>query len=247
MTVSEIYTAVRCCIDEEPVNAAHLDGASAFDFDDQTTDIGLMNTIIKNKIPAAVRWVALYAPTETLSGDTSSGSGGGGSSSTSVDIIVEETTGTGGTATINGNIITPGETLIRLVRVRGDKWERSILGDSLIKEDSDEYLQLRDDYGAQASNDRPQAALVNTKEKKIEVWPAENNTFTITYIRALTDTDMSTLVDDNTDVNLPATLETSFIYYLAYLLLSAYGDARAKGMFDIATLNLGRSEDKQRQ
>lgn len=240
MTVSEIYTAVRCCIDEEAANASSLADSSALG-----SDSTLMNHIIKNKIPAAVRWVALYAPAETLSGDTSSGSGGGGSS-TGVDIIVEETTSSGGGAEISGNTITPGEALVRLVRVRGDQWHRSVLGDSLIKEDSDEYLQLKDTNGAAATNDRPQAALVNTKEKKIEVWPAVNNTFTITYIRALTDADMSTITD-GTDVNLPTTLETSFIYYLAYLLCCAYGDGRAKSMFEIATMNLGRTDDKQRQ
>ena len=88
MTVSDIYTAVRCCIDEEPVNSSYLDGASAFDFDSQTTDIGLMNKIIKNKIPAALRWVTLYAPSDALSGSSSDSESE--SSDTTIDIIHEE-------------------------------------------------------------------------------------------------------------------------------------------------------------
>ena len=42
---------------------------------------------------------------------------------------------------------------MRVVRVKGTGWHRAILGDSLIKEDSDEYLQLRDDSGAEATAD----------------------------------------------------------------------------------------------
>lgn len=249
MIVDKICEAVRCCIDEEPVNASHLDGASAFDFDGQTTDIGLMNTIIKNKIPAALRWVTLFAPSDALSGGSSSGGGGGVGGSTTINIIVEESpTGTGDDhINITDNVITPHRTLIRVVRVRGSQWHRSILGDSLIKEDSDEYLQLKDTNGAAATNDRPQAALMNTKEKKVEVWPHANNSFTLTYIRALTESDLNGLNVGTTDVNLPALVETSFIYYLAYLLCCAYGDGRAKSMFEIATMNLGRTDDKQRQ
>jgi hypothetical protein len=58
---------------------------------------------------------------------------------------------------------------------------------------------------------------------------------------------LGNLNNDSTEVGIPTQVETSFIYYLAYLLLTAYGDARAKGMYDVATLNLGRTEDKQRQ
>ena len=238
MTVSNIYEAVRYCIDEEASNNTNFVNASA-------DDCTYMNHIIRNKIPTALRWVTLYAPAETLSGvaDSSSSS----SSSGTIDIIVEETTGTGtGQASLSGNTITPTKTLIRVIRVKGNQWHRAILGDSLIKEDSDEYLQLKDENGAAATNDRPQAALVNTKKKKVEVWPADNNTFTLTYVRALTDADLVSL-SDQSNVSLPASLETSFIYYLAYLLCCAYGDGRAKSMFEIATLNLGKTDDKQRQ
>ena len=236
MTVGQIIKAVRWCIDEEAVNMASIDDVSAYDFDGGThTDEGLMNNIIKNKIPAALRWVCLYAPPEMLSGVSSDG---GSSTSDSIDVIVEESLAD------SWNVLTPSNTLIRVVRVKGTGWHRAILGDSLIKEDSEEYLQLRDENGATATIDRPQAALINTKEKKVEVWPG-NGTFTLTYVVSPT-VDTSTLTDDS-PIGVPTAVETSFIYYLAYLLCTAYGDSRANSMFEVAMLNLGKSEDKQRQ
>lgn len=235
MTVGEIIKSVRWCIDEEAVNMAEIADVSAYDFEGGIhTDIGLMNNIIRHKIPDALRWVCLYAPAEQLSG-------GSGSQQDSIDVIHEDAT-----LTAEGNVLTPSKTLVRVIRVKGTGWHRAILGDSLIKEDSDEYLQVHDTNGAEATIDRPQAALVNTKEKKVEVWPG-NGTFSLTYITTLSSTDIQNLDNDNTPVGVPVQVETSFIYYLAYLLLTAYGDARAKNMFDVAMLNLGRKEDKQRQ
>lgn len=240
MQVVEIIKSVRCCIDEEAVDSANLNGASAYDFDDTTTDVGLMNNIIKSRIGDALRWVCLYAPSEMLSGSSSSSSS---SSEDDYDIIKEEEDKTVETDT---HYLIPEATLIRVIRVRGKGWSRAILGESILKEDSDEYLQLTDGHGAAATKDRPQAAIINTKAKKVEVWPVEaGDTFELTYITQ-SSVDTSELVD-STDVNVPAGVQTSFIYYLAYLLLSAYGDARARNMFEIATMNLGKSEDKQRQ
>lgn len=239
MTVGDIIKAVRWCIDEEALNVAGIADVSAYDFDSGThTDLGLMNNIIRYKIPAALRWVCLYAPAEQLSGVASGGSG-----STTIDIIQEDAS-LGAT----GNVLTPTKTLIRVIRVKGTGWHRAILGDSLIKEDSDEYLAVNDTSGAQATKDRPQAALVNTKTKKVEVFPVENgDTFSLTYITTIPASALSNLNTDSTEIGVPAQVETSFIYYLAFLLLTAYGDARAKAMYDVATLNLGKTEDKQRQ
>ena len=235
MTVGQIIKAVRWCIDEEAMNAAGIADVSAFDFDGGThTDMGLMNNIIRYKIPAALRWVCLYAPAEQLSG------AGSGSSSNAIDIIQEDS------LSATNNLLTPTQTIIRVIRVKGTGWHRAILGDSLIKEDSEEYLQVHDANGAEATEDRPQAALINTKVKKVEVWPG-TGTFLLTYIKALSSTDIQNLNVDATDIGIPVQVETSFVYYLAFLLLTAYGDARAKSMYDTAVLSLGRSEDKQRQ
>lgn len=242
MKVKDIIKAVRWCIDEEAVNQTGFADATEYDFDGGThTDEGLMNNIIRNKIATALRWVCLYAPAEQLSGASSSSSGNG--SSATIDVIQEDQN-----LQATNNVLTPTKTLIRVIRVRGTGWHRAVLGDSLIKEDSDEYLQLSDEFGAEATADRPQAALMNTKAKKVEVYPAGNNDrFILTYVIAFSSDDLGDLTNEDTDVGVPANVETSFIYYLAYLLLTAYGDARAKNMFDVAMLNLGKSEDKQRQ
>lgn len=238
MTVGDIIKAVRWCIDEEAVNAASIADVSAFDYEGGAhTDIGLMNNIIKHKIITALRWVCLYAPSEQL---------GGSGTAADIDIIHEDSN-----LIATNNTITPSETLVRVIRVKGTGWHRAILGDTLIKEDSDEYLQVRDENGAQATKDRPQAALVNTKEKKVEVWPVESgDTFTLTYITTLAESDISGLDSpgwEDVEVGVPPSVETSFIYYLAFLLLTAYDDGRAKSMYEIALLNLGKTEDKQRQ
>ena len=224
MTVQNIYKAVRFCFDEEEQNIANFGNAS-------TNDNTLMNNIIKAKLVDALRWISLYAPAEQLTGSVSV-------STPNIDIVQEDS------LSASNNILTPTKTLVRVIRVKGSDWHRAILGDTLIKEDSDEYLQLRDTNGAAATADRPQAALINTKARKVEVWPG-TGTFVLTYIRALTSTDIGTITD-STDISIPSLLEASFIYYLAFLTLSAYEDSRAARMLEIAKMNLGLTDDKQR-
>lgn len=228
MTVSDIIKSVRWCIDEESVNTTNLVGASSL-----LTDTTLMDNIIMHRIGDALRWVCLYAPLEFFSGTTSSGNNNNNQTPVSLDLIEEITE-----ATVSNHLITFDSSFLRLIRVKAQNWHRAILGDSLLREDSPEYLQLRDTNGAAATIDRPQAALINTKTKAIEVWPTENaGTFTVTYVNSPSVASLSAITV-NTDITIPPLAETSFIYYLAYLLLSAYGDSRAKSMFEIATLNM---------
>lgn len=225
MLVSKIIENVRWCIDEEDSNPSSLAYVSVLG-----SDSALMDNIIKAKIPDALRWICLYAPSELMS------STGDAPASGTIDLIVEET------LPPSHNLLTPSQTLLKVVRVKGSNWHRAILGDSLLKEDSDEYLQLRDTNGAEATNDRPQAALINTKQKKVEVWPTSNNQFTLTYAKALSNSDMQALTTITTNVNIPVLVETSFIYYLAYLVLSAYGDPRREIMMEIAMQNIGKGQ-----
>ena len=186
MTVGDIIKAVRLCIDEEDSNPSSLANQGVLG-----SDNALMDNIIKAKIGDAIRWICLYAPAELLSNTEAS-------VQDSIDLIYEEN------LTPSGNLLTPTKTLLKVVRVGCSNWHRAILGDSLLKEDSDEYLQLRDVNGAEATNDRPQAALINTKQKKVEVWPATNNTFTLTYAKALSATELNNIVTTaTTKVNVP--------------------------------------------
>lgn len=235
MKVVDIIKSVRWCIDEEAVNATGFADASAYDFDNGThTDNGLMNNIIKNNIGAALKWVCLNAPSSLLScGDITVGQG-----VSKVEPIKEETI-----QTVTDNLITPTYAPLRVIRVRGANWHKAIMTESLLSEDSEEYLELRNSDGAEATIDRPQAALIHTKVKKIEVWPTTDaGDFTITYAVAPNSTDIEALKTDSTEVNIPPMVETSFIYYLAFLLLVAYGDSRSEKMLSIAKQNVGAGE-----
>lgn len=226
MKVQDIYKQVRWCFDEEALNGSLL--ASAVSGSDDNT---LMNNIIKSKIGDALRWVCLYAPSNQLSGVSSPISG-------SIGIVVDETNQTPDSS----GRFSMGEGFIRLVRIRGTNWHRAIMGDSLLREDSDEYLQLMDGYGATATADRPQAALIDTAIKSIEVHP-HTGTFDITKIVIPSASAIAGLTA-NSEIDIPPILLSSFIYYLAFLTLSAYGDGRAQTMLSIAKINLGL-EDKQ--
>lgn len=218
--ISDIIASVRLCIDEKAGTTSSLSGIS----DDYST----MTDIIMDKLGDALRWMCLYGPAEQLS------NGGTGTIK-----IIKDLTST--TPDANGRI-TLGTDFIRLVRVKGKDWHRAIYGDTLIKEDSDEYLQLNDANGATATADRPQAAIINKEAKMLEVWPSTNTPYEVTVLAM---PDLSNITTSTT-IALPDTLKSSFIYYLAFLLCSAYGDERAPRMLEIAKMNLGLTEDKQR-
>ena len=45
--------------------------------------------------------------------------------------------------------------------------------------------------------------------------------------------------ESSTDISVPDMLKNAFIYYIAYLLLSAYDDTKANQMYTIALQQLG--------
>ena len=233
MDVEQIIKAVRWCYDEEAQNGASFSSASA---DDNT----LMNNIIKSKIGDALRWICLYAPAELLDG----------SDEVSLDtgILVDaelsdRSTSDNGVEIAEGTdclVMTMPATFIKLARVRALNWHRAIIVP--ISEDSEEYLQLHDTNGATATNDRPQAAIRNKSTRQIELWPLpEGDSFhvEVTYVADPGNNyDSSSL---STKVAIPPKGKTAFIYYLAFLTLSAYEDSRAERMLEIAKMNIGRN------
>lgn len=234
MEIRDIYQAVRLCFDEGAENGSSLseEAVAALGSDSEA-----MNEIIENKLSDALRWVCLYAPAEQLSG------GGSGESGT-IDIIEDSS----GDVPSDGRISLGGN-FIRLIRIRCSDWQRAVMGDSLLKEDSEEYLQLSDPYGAEATSDRPQAALIETREKQVEVWPhGSEATYELTkLVMPTSETIRQTLQQSGeVQVSVPPLLEGSFVYYLAFLVLSAYADPRATRMLEIAKMNLGLTDDKQR-
>lgn len=241
MKVSDIYRAVRLCYDEEAHPASDLSAAP-------TDDITLMNNIIRAHIGDALRWVCLYAPAEQLSGGSSEASG----ASQAINLIVDAS----GPVPSDGRI-SLGSDFIRLIRVRCSDWHRAVMADSLLREDSDEYLQLMDSYGAEATLDRPQAALIESAVKLVEVWPhpttptepteptEPTSTYSLTKLVMPSSSDIDD-ADGDTPIVIPPLVRSSFLYYLAFLTLSAYEDSRAPRMLEIARLNLGLTNDKQR-
>lgn len=232
MTVQDIIKQVRFCIDEEPMDGASFRHASADD------DVR-MNHIIESKIGDAMRWLCVYAPADILGGSDEEGRGTGvlvdaslsSSSVSSGDVALVQGTGC-------WKLRMPTD-FIKLSRVRVSGWSRSV--SSPITEDSDEYLQLSDEHGAEATNDRPVAALIDKARKEIELWPSgeEASSVEVTYVVS-TDGERFTK-NGASSIAVPPAARTSFIYYLAFLLLSAYNDPRATAMFEIAKLNLGRN------
>lgn len=240
MTVEQIIKAVRWCIDEEAVNMANLADASAYDFEDGAhTDEGLMNNIIKSKIGDALRWICLYAPADLLGGTDETETIEGQTVPINTGILVDMSdVPTSISGTQAGKLTMPAD-FVKLARVRVAGWYRAVK--TLLSEDSDEYLQLYDPNGATATADRPQAALIEKSVREIEVWPT-GTSVEYTYVANI---DAEDVIKERQEggttieyVALPPRVKTSFIYYLAFLLLSAYGDARGERMLEIAMQNL---------
>lgn len=227
MTAAEIVSAVRLCFDEEATNDSNL--ANAANNDDTR-----MDNIIKSKIGDALTWVCLYSPAELLSGyDGSTGVNFIADMSPSSDVADIVANGD----TIGGRCVLATD-FLRLIRVRGAGWHRAVI--TPLSEDSEEYLQLYDANGAKATVERPQAAIVLAAQKKLEVYPKVS--FTYTYVK---DPIASGANFVSNGANIPGRAKGAFIYYLAFLTLSAYGDPRAPRMLEIAKMNVSRADSEQ--
>ena len=222
MTVGEIIKAVRWCYDEEQIDSADFRNASA-------NDNTYMDNIIKSKIGDAVRWICLYCPAELLGGTDSVG--------TATGIMADATMTPVAISGTNGGTLTMPADFIKLVRVRVTGWHRAIM--SPVAEDSPEYLQFRDEFGAKAVADRPMAAMIEKAAKQVEVWPTGTSA-EVTYI-ADPSVSVASSATASTNIALPPRSKTAFIYYLAFLTLSAYEDSRAARMLEIAKMNTGRN------
>ncbi|MBR1448824.1 MAG: hypothetical protein IJ588_08800 [Prevotella sp.] len=234
MTLSQICKSVRLCIDEEAANSSSLADAD--------TDSVLMDHIIEDKIADAMRWVCLHAPAELLGGSDENKDG----VTVSTGILVDAELRIGVNDEDNGvklidavdctKLIMP-DNFIKLARVRALEWHKAVR--TPISEDSDEYLQLYDDAGATATPDRPVAAIIDKAHAEIELWPSAEGIVQVTFVASTGG--QSFTESSEAHYPLPPLAKTAFIYYLAFLLLSAYNDPRAARMLEIAKMNLGKS------
>jgi hypothetical protein len=218
MKVSDIVNKVRLCIDEfvETTTTTNADGTTTTtttgtnDFADTS-----MDAVIKNSIHSALVWAARNAPLDMLTG----------TDSPFVKTVTEDK--------LQGNVLTLGSDFVRLIKVRHSSWKRSVIAP--MREDSEEYL-MQSDLTALATPENPVAVLVYAAEGyELELYGIDNeaNDKSILCFYVTSDV-VPTGTGDAESVATSTALEPALIYYTAYLTLIAYGDDRAKSMYEAA-------------
>ena len=221
MTISEIINKVKWCIDHE----THEDAKLADNGEDS-----YMDNIIRAKINDARRWLAVAtSKSVTLSFSPSSLS-----SSSVTTLTITPYDGFPDIATI---ITIPlSLSTVTLTRVRLSSWHKAAIP---ILDTSDDAMLMFDDT-AKGTLNRPLATVMQGSPTRILVQPyTSTDAAEIVYIGISSDIDTSS--DDST-VDISTIHESAFIYYIAYLLLTAYQDPRAQAMFAIAVQLTGSKQ-----
>lgn len=219
MNLTDIINNVRLCIDEQSVNDAS--------FSDLSGDTTKMDNIIQGKIGDALLWLCMNAPTNMLYGTDTRVE----NEDVPTGIITTDTVAEGDMT--NDCILMP-TSYIRLVRLFTSSWSRAVSELELVTEDSEEFLEFSDTT-ARATAERPKAAIIRSDGIYIKPWPVtEGASYDYTCIT------LPPYAVGDTTIPLPPLCKSAFIYYIAFLVLSAYGDARANNMLSIANINIGR-------
>ena len=216
MKVEDIIKAVRWCIDEESNNTSEIT--------DEKDDLYIDN-IIKSKINDALHWVAITAASSPVLSDSKKVD-----ATTTSTIKVESFDDTRGI----GVITMPSDTeVINISRVRGEGWFKAV---TPVEDTDDEALMMYDDT-AKGTADRPLATIMRENPICILLQPIPDKAV-ISFVGVPKNV---SITSDTTDVAIPDKLSNAFIYYLAFLLLSAYDDTKANQMYTIALQQLGVS------
>lgn len=216
MKIEDIIKQVRWCIDEESNNTSAIT-----DENDDT----YMDNIIKSKINDALHWIAITAASSPVLADSKKVD-----ATTTSTVKVEEYDTEKGI----GIITMPSDTeVINISRVRGKGWFKAVVP---VEDTADEALMMFDE-SAMGTADRPQAAIMRENPIKILLQPKPTEAV-ISFVGVPKNVDVSS---ETTDVAIPDKLSNAFIYYLAFLLLSAYNDTKATQMYTIAMQQLGVS------
>ena len=213
MKVEDIIKQVRWCIDEESNNTSAIT--------DEKDDL-YMDNIIKSKINDALHWIAITAASSSVFAESKK------TSDTSSKIIVKDydTTKNIGTITMDENT-----EIIAISRVRGNDWFKAVIP----VEDTDNEAYMMFDESAMGTPDRPQATIMRENPIKILLQPKPTEAV-VSFVGVPKNVDVSS---ETTDVAITDKLKNAFIYYLAFLLLSAYNDNKATHMYTIALQQLG--------
>lgn len=216
MKVEDIIKAVRWCIDEESNNTSEIT--------DEKDDL-YMDNIIKSKINDALHWIAITAASSPVLSDSKKVD-----ATTTSTIKVESFDETRGI----GAITMPSDTeVINISRVRGKGWFKAV---TPVEDTDDEALMMYDDT-AKGTADRPLATIMRENPICILLQPIPDKAV-ISFVGVPKNV---SITSDTTDVAIPDKLSNAFIYYLAFLLLSAYDDTKANQMYTIALQQLGVS------
>jgi hypothetical protein len=216
MKIEDIIKQVRWCIDEESNNTSAIT-----DENDDT----YMDNIIKSKINDALHWIAITAASSPVLADSKKVD----ATTTSMVKVEEYDTEKG-----IGIITMPSDTeVINISRVRGKGWFKAVTP----VEDTDDEALMMFDESAMGTADRPQATIIRENPIRILLQPKPEEAV-ISFVGVPKNVSISS---SDTDIAIPDKLSNAFIYYLAFLLLSAYNDTKATQMYTIAMQQLGVS------
>lgn len=245
MTIAEIIKAVRWCIDEESCNNSDL--ADVIDEKDDS----YMDNIIKAKIEDALHWISITVTSSLLLSDSSTTKK---SESTTTDSTTTTDTSTTTDATSVslevkdfdktrniGKITMPDNLFVfNINRVRCNGWYKAVIP---VEDTSDDALLMYDET-AMGSVDRPLATIMREEPITLLLQPKPTDSVaTISYVGIPT----TISKDDESgeeSVEISDKYKSAFIYYIAFLLLSAYSDTNATTMYNIALQHLGASQSK---
>lgn len=230
MKVDEIIKQVRWCIDEETSGTSYIT--------DDKDDV-YMENIIRAKIPDALHWIAITASASSVLSSSSSTQKNASSNVASTTATMTVTSFDGhediGVITMPSSV-----SVFNINRVRGKGWHKAVVP---VEDTSDEALMMFDDT-SKGTIDRPQAAIMRVKPLKVLVQPMPSDgTISVSYVGVPTDVTKGSGEEDDS-VEISDNFRGAFIYYLAFLLLSAYDDSKANQMYSIALQQLGANQTK---
>lgn len=231
MKVDEIIKQVRWCIDEETSGTAYLT--------DNKDDV-YMENIIRAKIPDALHWIAITASASSVLSSSSStqknSSSDVASTTTTMTVTSFDDHEDIGVITMPSSV-----SVFNINRVRGKGWHKAVVP---VEDTSDEALMMFDDT-SKGTIDRPQAAIMRVKPLQVLVQPMPSDgTVSVSYVGVPTDITKGSGEEEGDSVEISDNFRGAFIYYLAFLLLSAYDDSKANQMYSIALQQLGANQTK---
>lgn len=230
MKVDEIIKQVRWCIDEETSGTSYIT--------DDKDDV-YMENIIRAKIPDALHWIAITASASSVL-STSSSTQKNASSDVASTTATMKVTSFDGHEDIGVITMPSSVSVFNINRVRGKGWHKAVIP---VEDTSDEALMMFDDT-SKGTVDRPQAAIMRVKPLKVLVQPMPSDgTISVSYVGVPTDVTNGS-GEEGDSVEISDNFRGAFIYYLAFLLLSAYDDSKANQMYSIALQQLGANQTK---